>query len=206
MTEDTEHIARRIREAAGSVSAPERLHERVAAQAARGAGVRRRAAVAGGALAAGVAAVAVVLVLALGSGGPSMDDAVALALRPPSSGAPAVDPADPGHLQAEVGGVRFPTYPRWKAVGARTDELSGRRAVTVAYRASRGGPVTYTIVDGDPLEVPGGATWRRWGPTRFAVLRDDPAQRVIAWEQGGRTCIVAGTRADVAALLRDAQA
>jgi hypothetical protein len=131
-----------------------------------------------------------------------MDEAVALALRPPTTRAPAVDPADPGHVQAQVGGVRFPTYATFRAVGSRTDELDGRRAVTVTYRAS-GGPVAYTIVDGAPLAVPGDASWRDVAGFRVAVLRDG-TERVITWEQGGRTCIVAGAQDDVAALLREA--
>jgi hypothetical protein len=148
------------------------------------------------------AAVAVALLLVLGGGAPRMDEAVALALRPPTTRAPAVDPGDPGHVQAQVGGVRFPTYATFRAVGSRTDELDGRRAVTVTYRAS-GGPVAYTIVDGAPLAVPGDASWRDVAGFRVAVLRDG-TERVITWEQGGRTCIVAGAQDDVAALLREA--
>jgi hypothetical protein len=156
----------------------------------------------GGGLTTAAAALAVALVLVLGSGGPSMDDAVALALRPPTAGAPAVDPNDPRRIQAQVGGVWFPNYDAysgWRAVGSRTDEIGGRRAVTVAYRGS-GGPVSYTIVDGAPLEVPSGARSRDYGGLRATVLRDG----VITWQQGGRTCILAGADADVTALLRTA--
>lgn len=205
MSESTEHIARRISDAAASVHAPERLHARVAEEAARRAPVRRRLVAGGIGALVGAVAAALVLVLTLGTAGdPEMDDAVALALRPPTTAAPAVDPYDPDHLQAQVGGVRFPTYEGWRAVGARTDELDGRRAVTVAYRAG-GGPVAYTIVGGTPLAVPEHAEWHDYGGNRIAVLRDG-AERVITWEQGGRTCIVAGRPADVAALLRASQA
>ena len=188
------------------MQAPERLHASVAEQLARREPARRRWLAAGvGALAGAAAAVAVAVVIGLGGGdAPSIDDAVALALRPPATGAPAVDPYDREKLQAEVGGVTFPNYGTFKPVGAREDEIGGRRAVTVAYRAS-GYPVTYTIVDGAPLEIPAGTEWHDYGGYRMAVLRSDE-RRVLAWEQGGRTCIVAGSRADVAALLRDAQA
>jgi hypothetical protein len=205
VTDETEPIARRIREAVAEVHAPPRLHAVVAEHAARHRRARRGQLLAlGGGAVGAVAAVVVVLVLVLGGGGgPAMDDAVALALRPPTTHAPAVDPADPGHIEAEVGGVRFPTYETFRPIGARTDQLDGRRAVTVAYRAD-GGPVTYTIVDGAPLAVPGDARWRTLSGFRVAVLRDD-SQRIVTWEQGGRTCIVAGTEADVAALLREAR-
>jgi hypothetical protein len=203
VTEDTEHIARRIREASETVRAPDRLHAHVAEETARRRPARRRRLLGlGGGLAAATAAVVVALVLVLGSGGPSMDDAVALALRPPATGAPAVDPNDPKRLQTHVGGVWFPNYDEysgWKPVGSRTDEIDGRRAVTVAYQGS-GGPVSYTIVDGAPLDVPEGVPWRDYARFRAAVLRDG----VITWEQGGRTCILAGERSDLSALLRAA--
>jgi hypothetical protein len=206
MTADTERVAQRIREAAGRVHAPQRLHARIAEETRRRAPARRRRLLAaGGALAGGLAAVVVALIIALGgSSAPTMDEAVALALRPPASGAPAVDPADPDHLEESVGGVQFPTYPGWRAVGARTDEIGGRRAVTVAYQGS-GGPVSYTIVDGAPLEFPEGVPWHDYSGIHVAELRSG-RERVIAWEQGGRTCIVAGKGSDVAALLRAARA
>jgi hypothetical protein len=201
--DETEPIARRIRDAAAEVRAPERLHALIAQETARRRAPRRRRLVTIGAGAvAAAAAAAVVVALVLGGGAPRMDQAVALALRAPTSGAPAVNPRDPGHIEAQVGGVRFPTYETFRPVGARTDDLDGRRAVTVAYRAA-GGTVAYTIVDGAPLEVPDGTSWRDVGGFHVAVLRDG-AERVITWEQGGRTCIVAGRRADVAALLREA--
>jgi hypothetical protein len=204
MSADTERIARRIREAAGSVDAPARLHARVAEEVARSAPARRRRVLAaGGALAGALAAAVVAVVLVLGSGGagPRIERAAALALRPPATSAPAVDPSDPAHLRAEVGGVRFPNYRSWRPVGSRTDELDGRRAVTVAYSAS-GATVGYTIVDGAPLKLPKDVTWHEYSGYRVAVLRDD-GERVVTWKQGGRTCIVAGRSADVTALLRD---
>ena len=204
MTPDTERVAQRIRETAATVRAPERLHARIAEEAVRGTSRRRRRLVAGaGALATGLAAAVVAVVLALSGGGaPALKDAAALALRPPFAAAPAVDPSDPAHLDAGVGGVRFPNYRTWRPVGSRTDDLDGRRAVTVTYRGS-GGPVGYTIVDGPPLEVPEDATWHDYGGYRVAVLRQG-SQRIVTWRQGGRTCIVAGRDVDVTALLRDA--
>jgi len=206
--DDTEHIARRIRETAQGVTAPDRLHALVAEQTARRAPARRRRlfGLAGG-LAAAAAAVIVALVIVLGSGGgPAIDDAVALAQRTPTSDAPAVDPTNPKRVQEQVGGVWFPNYDGytgWKPIGSRTDDLDGRRAVTVAYQGA-GGPVSYTIVDGAPLEVPEGVPWHDYDRFRAAILRDDGGERVIAWEKGGRTCIIAGKGEDVTALLEAA--
>lgn len=208
MIDDTEHIARRIRETAQGVTAPDRLHALVAEQTARRAPARRTRlfGLAGG-LAAAAAAVIVALVIVLGSGGgPAIDDAVALAQRTPTSDAPAVDPTNPKRVQEQVGGVWFPNYDGytgWKPIGSRTDDLDGRRAVTVAYQGA-GGPVSYTIVDGAPLEVPKGVPWHDYDRFRAAILRDDGGERVIAWEKGGRTCIIAGKGEDVAALLEAA--
>jgi hypothetical protein len=203
MTEDTEQIARRIREATERIRAPDRLHALIAEETARRApGRRRRILALGGGLAGAVAAAAVALVLVLGGGGPTMDDAVAFTMRAPTTGAPAVDPADPKHIDAEMGGVRFPNYAHWRVIGARKDDIDGRRALTVAYQGY-GAPVSYTIVDGDPLDVPEKADWRELSGYRVAVLRDG-RERVITWEQGGRTCILAGKGEDVTALLRAA--
>jgi hypothetical protein len=210
VTDDTEHIARRIREAAEGVTAPDRLHAVVAEQTARRAPARRRRLlVLGGGLVATAAAVVVALVLVLGSSGePAIDDAVALAQRAPTSDAPAVDPTNPKRVEKQVGGVWFPNYDAegytgWKAIGSRTDDLDGRKAVTVAYQGA-GGPVSYTIVDGAPLEVPEGVPWHDYARFRAAILRDDGGRRVIAWEKGGRTCIIAGKEEDVSALLEAA--
>jgi hypothetical protein len=204
LSADTERIAQRIREAAATVHAPARLHERVAEERRRRAPARRRTLLAaGGALAGAVAAGAAALVLVLGGGasGPTIDEAVALALRPAAAGAPAVDPGDPGHLELGVGGVEFPNYRGWHPVGARTDDIDGRRAVTVSYRSDDSGPVSYTIVDGAPLKMPDGVKWRDYRGYHVALLRND-GERVVAWEQGGHTCIVAGRGSDVTALLR----
>jgi hypothetical protein len=203
----TDEIGRRIRAASATVHAPPRLHARVAEEAARRAATRRRRlALPIGALAGAAAVAAAVVVIVVGSGGtPSIQDAVGLALRPPSSGAPAVNPADPRFVQAEVGGVRFPNYRAstgWRPVGARTDTIDGRRAVTVAYRDS-GGPVSYTIVDGAPLDVPKDAPRRSYERIRAAVLSRGSATAIV-WEQGGHSCVLAGRFKDIADLLKAA--
>jgi hypothetical protein len=206
MNEDTEIIARRIREASETVHAPQRLHRTVAAERERRApSYRRRLLLTGGGLAGTLAAVVVALVLVLSpAGAPSLDEAVALALQTPTAAAPKVDPSDPGLLQTSVGGVSFPTYPHWQATGSRTDEVGGRRAVTVAYR-SDGKTVNYTIVDGEPLDVPREARSRSYEGFQFSVV-PNADHRVITWEKDGRTCILAGSPGDVTALIHDAMA
>jgi hypothetical protein len=97
--------------------------------------------------------------------------------------------------------VRFPDYQErwgWRAVGARTDEVHGRRALTVVYR-KRGRGVHYTVVDGSPLELSGDRQRLEDG-TPVAVLRDGGA-RMVAWHEGGHTCILTSRDLDERSLL-----
>jgi hypothetical protein len=99
--------------------------------------------------------------------------------------------------------VRFPDWEArwgWRAVGARTDRLDGRRAVTVIYRKGGSG-VHYTIVDGAPLPWPRGARRVTAGRVRAAVLRDGDAALVV-WNRRGHSCILASRTADTSRLLR----
>jgi hypothetical protein len=209
---DTEAIGLAIQAAARSVEAPPQLRARIAEgrlRARRSARVRRWA-FRPPALAAGLAAVAVAVTLALtglpggGAGGPSVDDAVALALSPPTQPAPGVDGTNATALRASVGGVAFPNYrwslKRWETAGARDDRVDGRAAKTVVYRGPAG-DVGYTIVDGKPLAEPGGARIVDRNGLRLAVLRKDGAD-VVTWRRGGHTCVLASKRAGVAQLIR----
>jgi hypothetical protein len=158
----------------------------------------------GGAAVALVAAFAVMgaLLLSDETTEPTVADAAALALRPATAAPPALDPADTHRIQAEVGGVQFPNYAYdtpWKTLGARTDKLSGRDTMTVLY-STRGGPVGYTIVAGEALDVPDGARTVSTRGRSFKVLRRDGAL-VVTWRQGGRTCIVSGRAATLPQLL-----
>jgi hypothetical protein len=201
---DSDAIGRAIHELALEVKAPATLRMRLAdGHAAPATRHRRRrfALPAVGGL--GLAAVAAVVLVLAGVGGsasaPSLDDAVALALAPPTKPAPAVDPASPQLVTAEVGGVTFPNYsyawPKWKTKGARTDHVSGRDAATVVYRGPRG-DVGYTIVDGKPLDAPDGARHVKSGGLDLAVLHRDGAT-VVTWQRGGHTCVLAGRGAGV---------
>ena len=188
-------VGRRIRAAAQSIDAPPRLRGRLAQQreaaAARPARLRLPALVA-----AGLAAVAVAVVLLVSGGGtqaPSFDQAAKLATAPPTGSAPAGDPSA-RVVQAAVGGVQFPNYayrwPSWKAVGARRDHLAGRDAVSVTYRGPAG-DVGYTIVDGAPLPEPSGARHISAGGLRLAVVHRGTTT-FVTWRRGGHTCVLAG--------------
>jgi hypothetical protein len=197
--EESERIGAAIRASAESVRAPQSLRASLARRPAVSRGrVRRRLGVA----AAAAAALAMVFVLQSG-GVPSVPEVAAAGLHAPTRAAPAPDPRDPRSIDARVGNVSFPSYEDpwgWKAVGARTDRVDGRRAVTVIYRSGRRG-VHYTIVEGKPLPVPAGTRQVRDGGRRFAVLRTGKAA-VVAWEQGGHTCVLASETLGPRALMR----
>lgn len=147
--------------------------------------------------------VAVLAGLAVIGNGPTVGDVAVAALSPPTRPAPAVAAGDPRFIDVAVDGLAFPNYDErwgWKAVGARTDEVGGRRAVTVIYRrGSRG--VHYTMVEGAPLPVPDDARVVRSPDGRFAVTRGAGAD-VVSWERRGHTCVLASDSVDAAALLR----
>jgi hypothetical protein len=194
-------IGRRIQQLALEVEAPANLRMRLAS-GQRTAGRRRRLALpALGGL--GLAALAAVVLVLVGVGGapsaPSIDDAVALALAPPTAPAPAVDPANVQLVRAQIGGITFPNYtyawPKWTTKGARRDHLSGRDATTVVYRGPRG-DVGYTIVDGKPLDPPSAARHVRAGGVDLSVMRRDGAT-IVTWQRDGHTCVLAGRGAGV---------
>jgi anti-sigma factor RsiW len=146
--------------------------------------------------AAGVAAllVAAVLVLpGLFAGGPSVEQAAALAARSATEPTPAMVAGRPGLLARDVDGVTFPDWGKqfaWHADGARTDEIAGRRAVTVFYR-HMDHRIGYTIVSGKPLEVPANAHRMRVNGVDLAIYHDGE-RTVTVFERGGHTCILAG--------------
>lgn len=174
--------------------APARLRERLAAERRRTV-VRRlvvRRMKLTGALAAAAAALGVVVGLATSGGGrgaPSPFAAAALASRGAAGPAPALTVGGRS-LRVEEGGIAFPAWRGWRAVGQRTDDLGGRSATTVFY-VQRGGStrVGYTIVDGRPLPWPqGGRRVRRRGVEIRTARRGG---RVMAfWRVRGRTCVL----------------
>ena len=162
--------------------------------------VRRRIAYAGG-LTAALAAAVLAVVLALPGGTPGVSDAVALAARGPAQNAPAPDPAHPRtQLRQNVGGVYFPNWTHsfgWRAVGARTDELGGRKAVTVYYEW-KNQRVAYTIVA--PPALPQPAARRTWqNGTELRTLAHQ-GRLVVTWRESGDTCVLSGTGISAAEL------
>jgi hypothetical protein len=146
---------------------------------------------------AGVAAllvVGVVVALSLGGpAGPSMVQAAELAQLPATGPAPAHDTARSALLERGLEGVTFPDWSKrfgWRAEGARTDRLDGRRAETVFY-THNGHRIGYTVISGDPLEPPKGAETVRRNGVEIHRYRDGD-RTVVTFERGGLTCILAG--------------
>src|ERR687892_480638 len=147
--------------------------------------------------AAGVAAlivVAVVVVLSLGGpAGPSVVQASELAQLPSTQPTPARDPHNATLLDRRLEGVSFPDWSKefgWRADGARTDRLDGRRAETVFY-THHGHRVGYTVISGKPLEMPDDAqVVRRNGLEMLRYMDGD--RTVLVFERNGLTCILAG--------------
>ncbi len=175
--------------------APAGLRMRIdAARPSAGARLRLRISY-GAALAGGIAAVLLVLALALpgGSGGPSVSQAAALALKGAAAPPPAPDPAAPvARLERSVRAVYFPNWAwnfGWKAIGQRTDRFYGRTAVTVYYR--RGDQViAYTILDVPALHQPVARVASISG-VRYRTLHVS-GRLVVTWRRDGQTCVLSG--------------
>ena len=194
-----------VRSAAADVEAPARLRARVEAEQRGGSSrLRSRPFALGGAIAA-VAAVALLLVLTLpsGAGGPGLAEAAALTTMPATGPAPPVSADRPKLLEAAVRDVPFPNWLEkfgWRATGVRTDTIDGREATTVFYE-KEGRRIGYTIVEGDALDVPEGASPARREGVDLAALTLDGRQ-VVTWERGGFTCILSGDVVDRETLLK----
>jgi hypothetical protein len=176
-------------------TAPPALHATVSAMAdprPRAAWRRPRPLALGGVAAFAAACVAaLLLVLPVGTGVPTVTDTARVALAPASEAAPARHEGS-NALAAAVDGVPFPYWSDatgWTAVGARRDVVDRRDVRTVFYADARGRRLGYAIAAGDPLPVEGGRRVTR-GDVSLTVLRRDGAN-VVAWERGGRTCILA---------------
>jgi hypothetical protein len=178
---------------AAAEPAPARLRMRLEAQrASRVAAPQRKTpyAVLAGTLA--VAAAALALLLPGGTpGSPSVSQAAQLALRGPSGPAPPADPTDPRmKLAQRLQGLYFPNWSAtlgWRPVGARSDRLGGRPAVTVYYQR-QGMSVAYTIVGAPTLAQPSSPLTHLGG---FALRALDLRGRtVVTWRRAGHTCVL----------------
>jgi hypothetical protein len=109
---------------------------------------------------------------------------------------PAPQPAEgqPGVLDRAVDTVAFPDFKRfgWRAVGARTDTVAGRGAVTVYYaRGER--QLRYTIVSGagDVLDPKGTiAEPVTYGRRTMRFVSGIAGTTALVLERGGRTVVL----------------
>ena len=178
-----------IHGAAGEVRAPLGLRESLERERERNArGLHRRRgrwlslAVAG-------AAVAVLAAVLVASGGPTVEDAAAFSARPASSAAPAAAGDD---LRIAQDGVAFPDWSAegWRATGSHRGEVGGRSATTVYY-VKDGREIAYTIVGGEPLDVPARGVDVDAAGTSVRLF-DMQGRTVATWRKGGHTCVLAG--------------
>lgn len=185
------------------VRAPQELHEHVRALVAE-----RAPAVAGrrmrrlrlgllvGAPAVAVAVIAVLVVVVTGSGSSplTVDQAVALTLKPPTMAAPVENPRDGSQLMVAVDGIPFPYWEDrfgWRATGERVDRVGGREVTTVYYANGRDRWLGYAIVGGTPAPaVAKGRLVARAGTSYW--LWSSRGASVVTWLRDGRLCVVTG--------------
>lgn len=155
---------------------------------------------------ASAAGLVVVLILALGSSGPTAPtvlQASLLGLRQASTGAPEENPHAPGQLAISADGIAYPYWNRrfgWQTAGARSDTLGGRQVTTVFYANSAGQRIGYSIVAGGALAIPGEGHAAVWHGTRFDVLHPG-GSTVVTWRRDGHTCILVGSKVSAKTLL-----
>lgn len=172
----------------GLVAPPRRERRGLAAPAAR----RWLAAPAALAL-----AVAVVLVWQLSgsSGTPTIGQAARLAYVNPTGPPPKPATSSPGDLEASFAGVPFPDYVRAfgaYATGQRTDRPRQRAELTVYYVLPGGARISYTVVSGSALPLPG--TPLRTELIDGVVIRAyaEGNLNFVTLVRSGRTCVLAG--------------
>jgi hypothetical protein len=159
----------------------------------------------GGAVAA--AAVAGALVAGLtggGSSGLTVRQATALTFQQPTGAAPKKSTSGDDTLAVAVNGVAFPYWEDkfgWRAVGTRTDRVSGREVTTVFYENRRGQTIGYAIASGaNPPRISEGVLVRRGG-VHYWLLGVN-GMPVVTWLRDGHLCVVSGRGVSGATLLR----
>jgi len=195
-----------VHAAVADVEAPPSLRARIEAER-RGrraaAGSRRRYVL----VAAAAAAVVLAVLVALPSGspgGPSVVQAAAIGLQPPTAAAPARYDHSNVLLNRSESGVPFPNWAQafgWTPVGVRTDEVKGRGTTTVYYEHG-GKRLSYTIVSGDALDIPQGVWRGEQNGVKLWSLQSGP-RTVLVWERKGHTCVMSSigvSRAELATL------
>lgn len=199
-------VVEALEQARATDRAPAALRARIEAQRPSAGSLARRRIGYAGALTVALAAAALALVILLPSGtpgGPTVSQAAALATRGSVRPAPAPDPDAPAlRLRESVGQVYFPNWAsslHWRAVGARTDALGGRSAVTIYY-VWHGRHVAYTIVAAPALAQPHAPVKVVHG-TALRTFKLD-GRLVVTWRRSGQTCVLSGAGLTAAALQR----
>jgi hypothetical protein len=184
--------------AVAQTSAPLALRERLERDRERARpGLRRRWLGLAGSFAAVAAAAAAALIISLGgASSPSVLATVELAAHGPSLPAPRQDMANQALLQTKIDGLPFPNWEdhfRWRASGARRDEIQGRRATTVYYDNPLGARAAYTILGGSAIKVPDEAKAVDVRGQTYYVM-DRGSQRIVVWDRAGHTCVMSAPR------------
>jgi hypothetical protein len=187
-----------IAAAVAETTAPLALRERIEADRARAGqngGARRSRGLLGKLVPAGglLAAAVVALVLVLGgSSAPSVLATASLATRGPVLPAPAEDEAHGTLLKTSMEGVPFPYWGgsfKWEAVGARDDKIEDRSAKTVFYDNPKGARAAYTILGGDTIDVPSGASEKDMNGVKLFITTEK-GRRIVTWTRKGHTCVL----------------
>jgi hypothetical protein len=143
-----------------------------------------------GGLAAAVSAAVLIIALAVPSGSsvlPSISEATALALQGPTAKAPS---ASGSLLREKVGAVSFPNWGpllNYTAVGQRTTQLRGHRAVVVYYR--RAGETVAYVIFASGTHWPAGTSLHKVGKLDVGSLTVS-GNAVVTWRQGHDTCVL----------------
>ena len=138
-------------------------------------------------------ALATVLVLPSGSGGPSIVEAAKLNQLPATNPSTPPDPADPRLLQASAEGLPYPNLNiefGWRPSGQRQDEIEGRDATTVFYERN-GKRIGYTILSGEGIAPPENSTPTTLNDVKLSSLADG-GQEIVTWWRDGKTCVLSG--------------
>ena len=178
-------------------SAPLALRERIERDRERARpGVRRRWFGLAASFAAVAAAAAAALVISLGgASSPSVLATVQLAGGGPALPAPKHDMANKALLQTKIEGLPFPNWDhfRWRASGARHDEIEGRRATTVYYDNPLGARAAYTILGGSSIKPPEDAKAVDVRGQTYYVMNEG-SRRIVVWDRDGHTCVMSAPR------------
>ena len=89
-------------------------------------------------------------------------------------------------------GVPFPYWGgsfKWEAVGARDDRIEDRSAKTVFYDNPKGVRAAYTILGGDTIDVPSGASEKNKNGVKLFITTDK-GRPIVTWTRDGNTCVL----------------